>query len=60
MTILMPDEKIRTIKLTGDELGLLIDFIKSRFSMDDYEFLKKIIDKLELALNDAKEKKEAK
>lgn len=45
--IILPDKEIRNIRLTGDELTLLLDFIKSRFSIQDYEFLKSIINKLE-------------
>ena len=47
MTIIVPNNKIRKIELTEDELSLLMDFIRARFSIDDYEFLKPIINKLD-------------
>ena len=48
--ITISDKKIRNIKLTGDELRLLIDGIKSNFPYSLYEWYKPVIKKLEKVL----------
>lgn len=55
MVVIVEDKKIRNIKLTGDELRLLIEGIESNFSYSIYEWYKPIIDKLKAGVKNGKE-----
>jgi hypothetical protein len=40
------DKEVRTIRLKGEEIEILMGFIRSRFTIEDYEFLRPILNKI--------------
>ena len=50
MAIIIPDKKIRNVKLTGDEIEMILDVL----TMQPYNFYVGYLDKISIKLNDAK------
>ena len=48
MVVIIPDDKIRNVKLTGDEIELLLDTLEYQ-PHNMYPFYKKIIKQLKVA-----------
>ena len=50
MTVIIPDNKIRNVKLTGDEIEMIVETLKHQ----SYEFYKLYLKKIIKKLDDAK------